>query len=199
MTIHSKIPWRGKRILGTILSLFVVAAMATYSAGATSAAATKQGGDSQQRAFDWEIGKWRTSVQVLAEPLSDTEDVWLKFDGTSVVKPLMNGNANVVELRLTGAAGTVKGLNFRLFEPGAQRWSSTFANLRDGMLTPSVYGTFDGGVGTFVGDDQLDGRAIKIRFIVERQGPDRAKFTQAFSADGGATWETNWIAVDRRV
>jgi hypothetical protein len=37
-----------------------------------------------------------------------------------------------------------------------------------------------------------------VRFLVFRQGPDRARFEQAFSADGGATWETNWIAVDRR-
>ncbi|MEO7269839.1 MAG: hypothetical protein ABIW49_11600 [Knoellia sp.] len=66
------------------------------------------------------------------------------------------------------------------------------------MLTPSVHGTFDGGVGTFYGDAQLDRRPIKVRFIVERQGPDRAAFTQAFSDDGGATWETNWIALDRR-
>lgn len=198
MTIHSKIPRHGKRILATILSLFIVAAMATYSAGATSAAAKKHEPGSQQNAFDWEIGTWRTSVQVLAEPLSDTEDQWLKFDGTSVVKPLMGKAANVVELRLSGPAGTVQGLNFRLFEPGAQRWSSTFTNLRDGLLTPSIYGTLKDGDGTFYGDDQLDGRPIKVRFIIDRQGHNRAKFTQAFSDDGGTTWETNWIAIDRR-
>ncbi|MFC7487073.1 hypothetical protein ACOCJ7_00985 [Knoellia sp. CPCC 206453] len=199
MTIHSKMSMHGKRILATILSLFAVVVFATYSAAPTSAVAGKAGSSTPQHAFDWEIGSWLSSVQVLAEPLSPTEDQWLKFDGTSVVKPLMDGNANVVELRLTGPAGTVKGLNFRLFEPGAQRWSSTFANLRDGMLTPSVYGTFDGGVGTFYGDDTLNGQPIKVRFIVERQGPNRAAFTQAFSNDGGATWETNWIAVDRRM
>lgn len=199
MTIHSKKPKHGKRFLATILSLFVVAAMVTYNAAATSAAAPKQEAKTQQHAFDWEIGTWRSSVQVLADPLSDTPDQWLQFDGTSVVKPLMDGNANVVELRLSGPAGSVKGLNFRLFEPGAQRWSSTFANLRDGMLTPSVYGTFDGRVGTFEGDDHLNGQPIKVRFIVERQGPNKATFTQAFSNDGGITWETNWIAVDRRV
>jgi hypothetical protein len=198
MTIHSKnstVGNRGSRVIATVLSLFVVAAGATSSAGATSGAAAGADG---QHAFDWEIGTWRTSVQVLAEPLSDSADQWLRFDGTSVVKPLMDGRANVVELRISGPAGQIQGLNLRLFEPQAQRWSSTFTSLRDGMLTPSVYGSFHDGVGEFYGDDQLDGRPIKVRFVIERQGPDRARFTQAFSADGGATWETNWIAVDRR-
>lgn len=199
MTIHSEISLFGKRVLATCLSLLLVAVAATYSAGATAATTSKTMTDSGQHAFDWEFGTWRTSVQVLAEPLSDTEDQWLKFEGTSVVKPLMDGAANVVELRLSGPAGQVKGLNVRLFEPQAQRWSSTFANLRDGMLTPSVHGSFHDGVGTFYGDDELDGRAIKVRFIIERQGPDRARFTQAFSDDAGVTWETNWVAVDRRV
>jgi hypothetical protein len=197
MTIHSKFPMVGKRFRAAWLSLVLVAAVATTSAAGTSGAAAGTGSDGSHD-FDWEIGTWRTSAQVLAEPLSDSADQWLRFDGTSVVRPLMDGRANVVELRISGPAGQIQGLNLRLFEPQAQRWSSTFANLRDGMLTPSVYGSFRDGVGEFCGDDQLDGRPIKVRFIVERQGPDRARFTQAFSDDGGVTWETNWIAVDRR-
>ena len=110
----------------------------------------------------------------------------------------MDGLANVVELQISGAAGEISGLNLRLYEPAARRWSATFANLRDGMLTPSVFGSFQDGVGTFYGDDQLAGRPITVPFVIERQGPDRATFTQAFSDDDGTTWETNWIAVDRR-
>ncbi len=53
--------------------------------------------------------------------------------------------------------------------------------MRDGVLQPSVHGGFHDGVGEFYGDDQLAGRPIKVRFL------------------SGATWETNWIAVDRRV
>ena len=151
-----------------------------------------------QGEFDWELGTWHTSVRVLADPLSGTEDEWLEFEGTSVVRPLMDGRANVVELRVSGPAGQIDGLNLRLYEPGLQRWSATFASLRDGMLTPSVHGRWHGDVGEFHGEDQLGGRVIKVRFVIVRQGPDRATFTQAFSADGGASWETNWVAVDRR-
>ncbi|GAB1509173.1 hypothetical protein JCM33774_12140 [Actinophytocola sp. KF-1] len=152
-----------------------------------------------QRDFDWELGAWRTEVRVLAEPLSDTEDEWLHFEGTSVVRPLMDRRANVVELKVAGPTGRIEGLNMRLWEPQAARWSLTFVNMRNGLLTPSVYGGFRDGVGEFYGDDQLDGRPITVRFLVHRQGPDRARFEQAFSADGGLTWETNWVAVDRRI
>ena len=148
--------------------------------------------------FDWELGTWHTSVRVLADPLSDSEDRWLEFEGTSVVRPLLDGRANVVELRVSGPAGEISGLNLRLFEPAEQQWSATFAGLRDGTLTPSVRGRFRDGIGEFHGDDELGGRPVRVRFVIQRQGPDRATFTQAFSDDEGLTWETNWVAVDTR-
>ncbi|SDJ48642.1 hypothetical protein SAMN04488074_102183 [Lentzea albidocapillata subsp. violacea] len=179
-----------KRILVAILSVLLVAA--TASSG--NASQTTDG----QRDFDWEIGSWRTTVRVLAEPLSESADEWLHFSGTSVVRPLMDRRANVVELKVAGPSGRIEGLNLRLYEPQAKRWSLNFASMRDGVLTPAVFGGFRDGVGEFLGDDQLGGRPIKVRFLVFRQGPDQARFEQAFSGDGGATWETNWIAVDRR-
>lgn len=174
--------------------LLAFASVLTLTASVPALAGSEDG----QRDFDWELGTWHTDVQVLAEPLSETEDQWLRFQGTSVVRPLLDRRANVVELKVAGTTGRIEGLNFRLYEPQAQRWSLTFANIRNGLLTPSVYGGFRDGAGEFYGDDQLDGRPIKVRFLIRRQGADRATFEQAFSADGGTSWETNWIAVDRR-
>lgn len=179
-----------KRILVAGLSALMLVTMAASG----DAAPVADG----QRDFDWEIGPWRTSVRVLAEPLSETPDEWLQFTGTSVIRPLMDRRANVVELDVSGPSGRIEGMNLRLYEPQAERWSLTFVSMRDGLLTPAVFGGFQDGVGTFYGDDQLDGRPIKVRFLIFRQGPDKARFEQAFSADGGTTWETNWIAVDRR-
>jgi hypothetical protein len=173
-------------------------ALLLIAMAASGSAATSTGADGQ-RDFDWEIGSWRTSVRVLAEPLSDSADEWLQFTGTSIVRPLSDRRANVVELAVSGPSGRIDGLNLRLNEPQAQRWSSTFVSLRDGLLTPAVYGGFHDGVGEFHGDDQLGGRPIEVRFLIFRQGPDTARFEQAFSADGGTTWETNWVAVDRRI
>jgi hypothetical protein len=195
MTIPYPIPYR--RILTAGLStLLLLATAASGTAAPSPEPSTIADG---QRDFNWEIGTWRTTVQVLADPLSESPDQWLEFAGTSTVRPLVDRRANVVELDVSGPNGRIEGLNLRLYEPQAQRWSLTFVNLRDGLLTPAVYGGFRDGVGEFYGDDQLDGRPIKVRFLIVRPSRDVARFEQAFSADGGTTWETNWIAVDRRV
>jgi hypothetical protein len=55
-------------------------------------------------------------------------------------------------------------------------------------------GNFRDGIGTFVGDDTLDGRPIKTRVIWSRITPRSARWEQAASGDGGVTWETNWTS-----
>ncbi|RHW26557.1 hypothetical protein D0Z08_13870 [Nocardioides immobilis] len=187
-----------KRILVACLAAVLLTVTAsTVEASAPNPADPADSADGQHD-FDWELGVWRSDVRVLADPLSGSEE-WLRFRGTSVVKPLMDGRANVVELDVSGEAGRIEALNFRLYEAQADRWSSTFVNLRDGLLTSSVYGGFHDGVGEFYGKDQLDGRPIEVRFLIFRPGPVKARFEQAYSDDGGATWETNWVAVDRRL
>ncbi|WP_236725118.1 hypothetical protein [Amycolatopsis orientalis] len=186
-----------KRFLIAGLSVLMLIATAASGDAATSPASSAAAGG--QRDFDWEIGTWRSSVRVLAEPLSDSADVWLQFGGTSVARPLSEGRANVLEFAVSGPNGRIDALNLRLYEPQAQRWSLTFVNMRDGLLTPAVYGGFRDGVGEFYGDDRLGDRPIKVRFRIVRPNPDEARFEQAFSADGGTTWETNWMAVDCRI
>lgn len=192
MNLYSGTPTSHKRILVAFL-----AALALIMTASTGTASTKT--DTGAHDFDWEIGTWRSDVQVLADPLSDTADEWLHFRGKSVVRPLMGGRANVVEFDVSGEAGRIEALNLRLFEPQADQWSSTFVSMRDGLLTASVKGGFHDGVGAFYGQDQLGGQPIDVRFLIIRQGRDTARFEQAYSDDGGATWETNWIAIDRRV
>ncbi|MFI7427789.1 hypothetical protein ACIBPB_12455 [Micromonospora sp. NPDC049836] len=196
MNLHAKNTMPYRRVLIPCLSLLMLAATAASGGAAAAPLRASAAVEDGQRDFDWEIGTWHTTVRVLADPLSGSADEWLHFEGTSVVRRLLDRRANVVELTVSGPDGRIEGLNLRLYEPQAGRWSLTFVNLRDGLLTPSVSGRFHDGVGEFYGDDQLGGRAIKVRFLIFRQGPDRARFEQAFSDDGGVTWETNWIAVD---
>lgn len=198
MNAHTKITMPQKRILVVCLSLLALTASAVSGEAAPAPSTARATVADGQQSFDWEIGTWRSDVRVLADPLSETPDEWLKFEGTSVVRPLMDGRANVVEFDVKGPTGRIEALNLRLYEPQADRWSLTFANLRDGLLAPAVYGGFRGGVGEFYGDDQLDGRPIEVRFLIVRQGRDKARFEQAFSDDGGETWEPNWIVVDKR-
>ena len=149
--------------------------------------------------FDWEIGAWATTVRVRSNPLSGEAPIWVEYAGTSVVKPLLDGRANFVELSVAGARGKIEGGSLRLYGSQSGQWSLNYANLRNGVLTSPLYGGFDvSGRGLFYGSDTLDGRAILVRFIITKASPDEARFEQAYSADGGATWEDNWVAVDVR-
>ena len=149
--------------------------------------------------FDWEIGTWTTKVRVLRNPLTGKPPEWADYQGTSVVKPLIDGRWNFVELSVAGSGGKIEGGALRLFNPKSGQWSLNYTPLSNGLLTAPVYGGFDGrGVGKFYGSDTLDGRAILVRFIITTKSDSEATFEQSYSADGGVTWETNWLATDTR-
>jgi hypothetical protein len=152
---------------------------------------------SGQHDFDFEFGTWTTKVRVLRNPLSGAPAKWAEYQGTSVVSPLLGGRSNFVELSVEGPSGKIEGGSLRLYNPQSAQWSLNFASLRNGMLTAPVYGAFNGrGRGLFYGQDMLDGRAILVRFIIDQVSKTEARFEQAYSADGGVSWETNWVAVD---
>lgn len=151
-----------------------------------------------QHDFDWEIGTWNTRLRRLANPLSGSRQ-WVEYTGTSVVTRVLDGRANLVELRVEGEAGRIEGASLRLYNPQTRQWNLNFASLRQGALTRPVYGGFRNGRGEFYGQEDLDGRAVLVRFVISQTSADSARFEQAFSEDGGRTWETNWIAVDTRM
>lgn len=148
--------------------------------------------------FDWEIGTWRTDLRRLAKPLTGSKE-WMEYHGTSAVRPVMGGKANLVELDVTGPAGRIEGIALRLYDPAARQWSLNYSNSSTGTLSAPVVGSFSNGRGVFFGVDAANGRAVLARFIITNVARDSARFEQAFSADGGATWEVNWIAVDHRI
>ena len=183
------------RVLAAILSLWVPA-VAAQSAPQPRAATSERDG---QQDFDWEIGTWTTNVRVLRNPLSGKAPDWAEYKGSSVVRPLLDGRANFVELAVGGSAGRIEGGALQLYNPQARQWSLNYASLGNGLLTAPVYGSFDSqGRGLFYGQDMLDGRAILVRFVIRQVSDKEARFEQAYSSDGGASWEDNWIAVDTR-
>jgi hypothetical protein len=123
----------------------------------------------------------------------------VKYEGTSVVRKIWDGRANLVELKVSGPAGEIEGLSLRLYNPQSRQWSLHYANSRSGLLTPPVIGEFRNGRGEFYGQDTLNGRAILVRFVISDITPNSCRFEQAFSDDGGKTWEVNWIAIDTRI
>lgn len=152
-----------------------------------------------QHDFDWEIGTWSTKVKVRRNPLSGAAPDWAEYEGTSVVKPLLDRRANFVELSVSGPRGRIEGGSLRLYNQKARQWSLNYASVSGGVLTAPVFGAFDDrGRGAFYGQDTLDGRTILVRFLIIQVSPREARFEQAYSTDGGQNWEDNWIAIDTR-
>lgn len=151
-----------------------------------------------QHDFDFEIGTWATHLRRLKDPLAGSR-AWVEYEGTSVVREIWGGRANLVELDVTGPAGRIEGLSLRLYRPGAGQWSLTFASSANGLLATPAIGAFEDGRGAFYSQEDLGGRAILARFVISDITPTGCRFEQAFSADWGSTWEPNWIAVDTRI
>jgi hypothetical protein len=62
-----------------------------------------------------------------------------------------------------------------------------------GSLQPPVIGRFKDRRGEFYAQEIFDGKHIFSRFIWSNITASSCRWEQAFSADGGQTWETNWI------
>lgn len=151
-----------------------------------------------QHDFDFEIGTWKTHLRRLQRPLSGSTN-WVEYEGTTEVRKVLDGRANLVELKVNGPAGRIEGMSLRLYNPQSRQWSLNFANINDGQLTRPAIGEFKNGRGEFYNEDTYNGRAIFVHFVIIKITDDQYRFEQSFSADGGQTWELNWIAVDTRV
>ena len=147
--------------------------------------------------FDFELGTWTTHLKRLVHPLSGSTE-WAEYEGTTTVRKVWGGRANLVELVADGPEGHFEGLNLRLYNPDSRQWSLNFASSRTGTLSQPTIGEFKNGRGEFYDQESFGGRAVLVRFVITPLDKDTIRFEQAFSADGGRTWEVNWIATDTR-
>jgi hypothetical protein len=181
-----------------LLALAIALTISQNPAGAQQKAqASAPAAHDGRHDFDFEIGEWATHVKRLQHPLSGST-TWVEYDGSTSVRSVLGGRANLAELAVSGPAGRIEGAALRLYEPQARRWTLNYFNVADGQLTPALAGEFIGGRGEFYGRDTLQGRAIMVRFVISKVNDTTYRFEQAFSADGGQNWETNWIATDVR-
>ena len=169
-------------------------AMATSGTLVQHAATERDG----QHDFDFEIGIWKTHLTRLQHPLTGST-AWVDYEGTSVVRKVWNGRGNLVELNVEGAAGHIQGLSLRLYNPKSHQWSLNYANASGGTLGQPTIGEFKNGRGEFYDQEPFDGRIILVRNVWSDITPTSCRFEQAFSEDGGKTWEVNWIATDTRL
>jgi hypothetical protein len=177
------------------LLLATAGALADDAGPPASAQATSRDG---RHDFDFEFGDWTMRLSRRMKPLTGS-NTWVQYEGSSIVRKVWNGAANLGEIELDGPGGHIEGLTLRVYNPDAKQWNVHFANSASGVLGEAMVGGFRDGRGEFYDQETYDGRAIFVRFVFSDITPTSFKFEQAFSADGGKTWEANWVSTFTRV
>ena len=166
-----------------------VGSVALAAAIATAAPPVPRDGQSD---FDFVFGRWKIHNRRLQKPLSGST-TWYEFEGASVARPIWGGKAHVDEYEAESPSGRIQGMTVRLYDPQSKQWTIYWANAAKGAFDVPMVGAFRDGVGAFYDQETYEGRAVYVRFLWTVQGKDACRWEQAFSADGGTTWETNWI------
>jgi hypothetical protein len=151
----------------------------------------------RQRDFDFHFGTWKTHISRLKSPLTGSK-TWVEYDGTSEVEKVWGGKASLFVLEASGPAGKIEGMGLRMYNPQSKQWSLNWTNSSDGVMTIPMIGEFRDGRGEFFDQEPFRGRAILTRNGFSEIKADSSKFEQAFSDDGGKTWETNWVMTFER-
>ena len=147
--------------------------------------------------FDWDIGTWKTHQRRLIHPLTGST-TWAEYYGTDVVRKVWDG-ANVAHILADGTGGHLELFALRLYNPDTHEWSIYFSNPGTGTLSTPVIGSFKNKRADFIDQESYDGRTILVRFSVFDITSESCQFEQAFSQDGGKTWETNFVVSETLV
>jgi hypothetical protein len=180
------------RIVAALLASLAIAA--TSFASAPSPAVSRDNAPAAVHDFDFLVGHWRSHHRKLRERLANNHE-WIEFDGTLEMHKLMDGYSNVDDNMFEVPGEPYRGVGLRAFDAKSQQWSIWWLDSRmpQAPLDPPVKGSFQNGVGTFYADDTLRGKPVRLRFVWSGITGNSCHWEQALSADGGKTWETNWI------
>lgn len=140
--------------------------------------------------FDFNTGDWVVTNRRL-QARGVGSEAWDVFTSHQTSQVLMGGLVSIDEAEFRSKG--FRGMTFRHYEPARDLWSIYWINSADGVLQPPVHGRFTDGHGVFAGDDMDGDRPIKVLFDWSRTDTPTPRWSQAFSYDGGETWETNWI------
>jgi hypothetical protein len=148
--------------------------------------------------FDFLIGTWKVHHRRLKERLVGCTE-WEEFIGDTVDRKILNGVGNMDENILQRASGSIHAISLRLFNPQTREWSIYWSTDLTGTLDVPMIGGFQDGYGEFYSQEVFEGRHIYNRFIWSKVTANTCQWEQAFSEDGGKTWETNWVMNFERV
>lgn len=142
--------------------------------------------------FDFIIGDWRVHHRRLNSRLTGCTE-WTEVEGISSTRKILGGFGNVEDNLLCFPQEQVRAAAFRSFDPASQSWSIWWLDGRaPHSLDVPVVGTFANHIGVFYANDTLEGLPIRVRFTWHANPGGNPRWEQAFSGDGGSTWETNW-------
>ena len=142
--------------------------------------------------FDFLYGDWSVKNRKLKRRLVGEND-WREFPGHLSVRPILGGGGNMDELTLDDPAGASRGSSIRLYDAATKIWSIYWIDSRSPVIEPPVKGRMIDGVATLTGDENYNGRMVRVRFIYENLTPTTGRWSQAYSIDGERSWETNWV------
>jgi hypothetical protein len=112
----------------------------------------------------------------------------------------LDGGGNIDDNVLKLPAGTYRAISLRTYDPATDQWSIWWLDGRTpGRLDPPVVGGFKDGIGTFIAEDTFNDLPILVRFLWSDITATTCRWEQAFSTDGGETWEVNWIMESTRI
>src|SRR5438270_10005118 len=142
--------------------------------------------------FDFLLGSWKVHNRYLRGRLEGCNE-WIEFLGQSEVRPLLHGFGNVDRFIASREGQEIEGIHLRLLNPSTHEWSLYCADTgKPGVLRPPLIGRFQGKYGEFFGEDEVRGSKVLSRYRWAFSKSESPTWEQAFSPDGGHTWETNW-------
>jgi hypothetical protein len=142
--------------------------------------------------FDFVIGNWLVKHRRLKERLANCTE-WLEFDGEMSTQKILGGFGNIEDNILRLPDQEVRAIALRSYDQNTKNWSIWWLDGRfPGRIDVPVVGNFVDGVGTFFANDTFQEIPIIVRFVWRQIGVDLLRWEQAFSADEGDSWETNW-------
>lgn len=143
--------------------------------------------------FDFLLGRWTVHNRRLKVRLRRLTD-WEEFPSTCRVRPILGGLGNMDEFTIDAPSGRIDAVTVRLYSPTSHEWSIYWAaSPGSGRFDVPMVGHFEGPRGEFYSQEVFEGRHIFNRFIWTVVSRDACRWEQAFSVDGGRTWETNWF------
>jgi len=145
------------------------------------------------RIFDFFIGSWKVRHRCLQEWLKGSTS-WEEFADTSVARAILGGLGHIEEVTLERTSGATEELAVRFFDPRTQQWRIDEADNGNSFNSRPVVGAFKDGRVEGYSHELWEGKFIFRRVIWSEITATAFHWEQAFSADGGTTWETNWIA-----